>query len=428
MERELLKEILLEQRKRIEKAKNGDFVKREKLGEMPDFVGMKHSIVITGVRRCGKSVFLSQIIKNFFPESYYYVSFDDERLAGFELKDFSRLYEVCLELFGESKTFFLDEVQNITGWEKWVGRMYEDGFKFFITGSNARLLSKELATLLTGRHLQFTLFPFSFREFLDFCGLGLKKDDVYLAERRALIIKQFSRYLKDGGFPEYLKYGRIEILQEYFNDIIQRDIVERYGVKNIKQLKELARYLITNTGNLTTYNRLKKLTGMKSVNTVMNYTLYLETSYLLFRVPFFSHSLRKQAANPFKVFAMDTGLRNAISFKFSKDAGRLYETVVAVELKRKNRDVYYWQNPQREEVDFIVRNGGGEETEQLIQVCYDVGDAGTKEREVRSLIEASKELNCKDLLVITGDYEAEEKVPDGNNIRFVPLWKWLVTQ
>ncbi len=419
--KDLLKEVLLEQQRGIKEAKKEDFATREKLGEIKNFVKIKHSIVITGVRRCGKSVFLSQIINNFF-DNYYYINFEDERLAGFDLKDFNKLYETCIELFGKTKTFFLDEIQNIDEWERWVRRMYEDNFKFFITGSNARLLSKELATLLTGRHLQFSIFPFSFREFLNFHKFDLKMEDIYLTEKRALIGKYLSEYLKNGGFPEYLRYKKIEILQGYFNDIIQRDIVERYNIGNIKQLKELARYIITNTGNLTTYNQLKKLTEIKSINTVIKYFSYLENAYLLFSVPYFSYSLRKQSVNPFKVFTIDAGLRNAIGFSFSKDVGRIYETIVAIELKRKNKEIYYWKNPQHEEVDFVIKDG---KVKQLIQVCYNIDDFDVKKRELRGLIKASKELRCKNLLVITGDSEGEETVK-GREIKFIPLWKWLL--
>ncbi len=419
--KELLKEVLTEQQKKVEQV-NKDFVVREALNEIKRFIELKHSIIITGVRRCGKSVLLSQIINNFF-DKYYYINFEDERLADFELQDFNKLYETCIELFGKAKVFFLDEVQNIIGWEKWVRRMYDDNFKFFITGSNARLLSKELATLLTGRHLQFSILPFGFREFLSFYKFDLKKEDIYLTERRSLISKYFYEYLKNGGFPEYVKYNKIEILQEYFNDIIQRDIVERYNVKNIKQLKELARYLITNIGNLTTYNQLKKLSEIKSVNTVINYLSYLKNAYLLFKVPYFSYSLKKQAANPFKVFVIDVGLRNAISFKFSKDLGKAYECIVAIELKRRNKEFYYWKNIQHEEVDFVIKEN---KVKHLIQVCYDISDINTKKRELKALIKASKELKCNNLLVITEDYESEEKHA-GRKVKFIPLWKWLLT-
>src|SRR3989338_3126004 len=420
--KELLKEILLEQKKRIEEARSKDFVIREKLDEIKKFVGIKNNIIITGVRRCGKSVFLSQIINNFF-KNYYYINFEDERLASFELKDFNRLYEILIELFGKHKNFFLDEIQNINGWERWVRRMHENNFKFFITGSNAMLLSRELATLLTGRHLQFSIFPFNFREFLKFYGFELKKDDIYIIERRVLINKYFSNYLKKGGFPEYLKDNRIEILQEYFSDIIQRDIVERYSIGNVKQLKELARYLITNIGNLITYNTLKKLIEARSVNTIIKYFSYLENAYLLFSVPYFSYSLKKQKVNPFKVYSIDIGLRNAISFKFSKDIGRLYENVVAIELKRKDKELYYWKNQQNEEVDFVIKERL--KIKQLVQVCYNIEDYNTKKREIKALLKASRELKCSNLIVITEDEEREEII-NRKKIKYIPLWKWLL--
>ena len=418
--KELLKEVLMEQQKKVKQAKNEGFVTRERLDEIRKFAEVRHSIVITGVRRCGKSVFLSQIMDAFF-ENCYYINFEDERLAGFDLNDFNRLYEACIELFGKSRNFFVDEIQNVAGWERWVRRMYEDGFKFFITGSNARLLSKELASSLTGRHLQFSLFPFSFREFLAFNKFEFRKEDVYLTERRAIISKYLSEYLKGGGFPEYLKYKRTEILQEYFNDIIQRDIVERYQVKNIKQLKDVARYLVTNTGNLVSFNQLKNLTEMKSVNSAIKYFAYLENAYLLFGVPYFSYSLRKQSANPLKVFAIDTGLRNSISFTFSKDIGRLYETAVAIQLKRKNNDIYYWKS-QSGEVDFVVKEGNDK---KLIQVCYDINDPDVRKREINSLLKAAKELKTRSLVIITEDKEGEDIV-EGKKIIYRPLWKWLL--
>jgi len=424
--KESLKEILLEQRRTAGNLQNRKFVKREELKKVLGFTRLKHAVIISGIRRCGKSVFLSQIM-NSYQGSYYYINFEDERLADFELKDFNFLYELCIELFGNAKTFFLDEVQNIRGWEKWVRRMYSAGFKFFITGSNARLLSKELATLLTGRHLQFSIFPFSFREALIFRKVDYGERAYYLTEKRAVIKKHLSKYVKMGGFPEFLKYRKKEILQEYFNNIIDRDIAERYKVGNIRQVKNLARYLLTNTGNLSTYTGLKKVTEIKSVNTVIKYFAYLENTYLLFKVPFFSYSLKKQMLNPFKVYAVDNGLRNAVSFTFSKDAGRLFETAVAVELKIRDCDIYYWKNQVGAEVDFVIMKR--RKVNQLIQVCYDIADGKVKKRELSALVKASRELKCANLLTITQDYEASEKVNwrgAKRTIKFIPLWKWLL--
>jgi len=424
----ILKEILLEQRKNLEKLKKERFVIREKLSQIKNFVKIKQIIVITGIRRCGKSVFLSQIINKFF-KKYYYVNFEDERLSDFTFKDFNLLYEVCIELFGKSKIFFLDEVQNVDGWERWVRRMYDNNFKFFITGSNARLLSREIATSLTGRHLQFSIYPFSFKELLDFYGISVKENDIYLTEKRAIILKYFTEYLKKGGFPEFLKYKKIEILQEYFNSIIERDIVGRYNIGGFKQIKELSRFLITNTANLATYNKLRKLTEIKSVNTVIKYLSYLENSYLVFRVPFFSFSLKKQIANPFKVYVIDSGLRNAIGFTFSKDIGRVYETVIGIELKRREEEVYYWKDSFQHEVDFVIKRG--RKVKGIIQSCFSFENIETENREIRSLIKASKELNCNNLTVLTENYESEEKVKwfgIKRKIKFIPLWKYLFNE
>jgi len=419
---EKLKAVIFEQNRKIKNIKQYNFLPREYMKDVQKLFKIPHSIIITGIRRCGKSVFLFEIIEK-LKKGYYYINFEDDRLADFKLGDFDKLYEVCLENFGKNKIFFLDEVQNVIGWERWIRRMYDNGFKFFITGSNARLLSKELATLLTGRHLQFPIYPFSFKEFLNFKNFNFKKEDFYLAEKKVEIVKYISKYIKFGGFPEYLKYDQIEVLQGYFNDIIQRDIVERYNIKNIKQIKELARYLLTNISNLTTYNQLKKLTDIRSVNTVIKYFSYLENSYMVFKVPFFSYSIKKQIANPFKIYSVDVGLRNAISFRFSEDIGRIYENVVAIELKRRNKEIYYWKNKKHQEVDFLIREGM--KIKQLIQVCYKIDDIKTKNRELKSLIECSKEIKCNNLLVITAGYQNEEKI-NSKKIKFISLWKWLL--
>lgn len=420
--KEFLKSVLLEQNQQIIKIKQNQYINRLAIKRIEDFIHIKSSIIITGIRRCGKSVLMAQIINSYF-KKFYFVNFEDERLAHFTLEDFNLLNETCIELFGETKTFLLDEIQNIPNWEKWVRRMHDSGYKFFITGSNATLLSKELASLLTGRNIQFEIYPFNFKEFLNFNKVNLKKNDIYLSEKRAIINKFFNKYLIMGGFPEYIKDQKIEILQSYFNDIIQRDIVERYKITNIKGLKELARYLITNSGNLSTFNSLRKAVNFKSTATLMSYYTYIENTYLIFTVSLFSYSLKKQANNPFKVYAIDNGLRNAISFQFSKDIGRTYETLVAIFLKQNNFEFYYWKNQKHEEVDFIIKEQNN--LTQLIQVCYDINDIDTEKRELKGLLLAAKEFNVKKLIIINNDIEKDLEY-EGYIINYIPLWKWLL--
>ncbi|MBU1204106.1 MAG: ATP-binding protein [Nanoarchaeota archaeon] len=398
-------------------------MKRDKLDNLKDFIKIKSNIIISGVRRCGKSVFLSQIMDKYF-DKFYYFNFEDERLSSFDVMDFNKAYEVLVEVYGRSKVFFLDEVQNIEGWERWVRRLYDKDFKFFITGSNASMLSKELATRLTGRHLSFSIYPFSFKEFLRFKNFKLAKDDFHLTERRALMKRIFEEYLELGGFPEHVTDTRIEILQEYFNTILRRDVSERHNIKNVKQLKELARFLITNVGRLSSYNQLKRLTHLKSVSTIIKYLSYLEESYLILPVLFFSYSLKSQIKQPFKVYCIDHAMRNAISSRFSKDEGWLYENIIAVELRRRNKELYYWKNQDKEEIDFVIKKGL--KVNQLIQVCSDMDDPYVEKREVKALLKASKELKCRNLLIITKEKEGE-KVIDKKKIKYMPLWKWLLS-
>ena len=233
--------------------------------------------------------------------------------------------------------------------------MIDSGFKFFITGSNARLLSRELATHLTGRHMTVEIYPFSFREFLDFNKVSINKNMGYLTEERANIRKCLFRYILDGGFPEYLKFGEKDVLSRLYSDIIFRDIIVRHGIREVKTFQEISSFLISNISNRISYNRIKDVYGLGSTNTVKNFTEYLENSFLVFFVNQFSFSKGIQAASPKKVYCIDTGLRNIASFRFSEDIGRLVENMVFLELKRRGLEIYYWSG--KGEVDFVIKEG-----------------------------------------------------------------------
>ena len=247
-------------------------------------------------------------------KEYYYFNFEEPRAAGFSLSDFAKLEESFRES-AEKAVYFLDEIQNVDEWERFVRRKLDAGEKFVITGSNASLLSKELGTRLTGRHITYTLFPFSYAEFLKFSG---KKEG----------IESFEEYLANGGFPEFLKYGKAEMLQGLFNDIITKDIIVRHKLRDEKAVRNIAVFLLSNISREFSCNSLAKTFGIGSANTVVSYVGYMEDTFLLFTLPIFSFSLKKQQVNPRKVYAIDTGFLAANSASFSGDKGRILENAV----------------------------------------------------------------------------------------------------
>lgn len=395
----ILKEIVASQKGELESADIG--VEREILKNVN--LKLPHATVLSGVRRCGKSTLLKQIIKGV--KKFYYFNFEDQRALGFGISDFEKLNEIFKEEHGECNFYFFDEVQNVEGWERFVRRMQDSGKKFVITGSNASLLSRELGTRLTGRHISYELFPFSYSEMLK---LTMKRPS-----RESL---EF--YMKNGGFPEFLKHGRIEILQELLSDIIARDIVTRYGLKNAKMVKEIAIYLLTNVGKEFSLTKLAKHFSLGSVNTLKSYVSYFEDSYLLFTIPKFDYSYKKQVVNPKKAYSIDTGLSNANSASFSEDKGRALENTVFLGLREKYKDVFYFR--ERGECDFLIRERG--KIIQAIQVCLELNE-DNKQREISGLEEAMQKFELKGGVIVTLDQEDRL-----GKIEIQPAWKWLLSQ
>ncbi|MDD5621554.1 MAG: ATP-binding protein [Actinomycetota bacterium] len=422
MEKTTLKTLVLEQRENIIAKDKG--LKRDSLSEVAPNLKLPHCLIIAGIRRVGKSTLLLQIIDSYFGEDFYYFNFEDERLVNFNIEDFNLLYEVMIEFYGEKKTFFFDEIQNIKGWETFVRRMMDKNYKFVLTGSNATLLSRELGTKLTGRYILSTLYPFSFKEFLKFKEYSLDKKDLLITEKKVKIKKQFDEYLKRGGMPEYLKYNfNTEILQRLYEDIIYRDIAARYGIKDMKTLRELALYYLTNITGEISYNKLKNTYKTGSVNTIKNYTEYLENSFLVDILNIFSYSIKQQAIAPKKVFCIDNGIADCISFAFSDNMGRYLENLVYIELKRRGETLYYYRTKNNNTVDFAVKRGN--KISEIIQVCFDIGNEKTREREIKSLDQAMEELELNEGLIIT--YENEEIIKmNGKSIKIMPAYKWLI--
>ena len=421
MEKQLLKEIIYDQREQLKAKKEG--VKREALhGLLKRFAVLPHAIVIAGIRRSGKSTLLCQIMNALDAKGYYF-NFEDERLIHFEVADFQKLYEALAELEGERRIFFFDEIQNVGGWERFVRRMHDQGYKFFLTGSNASLLSRELGTKLTGRHISITLYPFSFAEYLRFHDYQPKKDDLYSTKRRVELKRYFDRYLQEGGMPEYLQYRTKESLKKVYDDILYRDIIVRYDLKESKSLRELSLYFISNIAAPFSYNKLKIFLQLGSVNTVKSYLEYLENSFLFFSISRFSHSLKQQSVSPKKIYCIDNGLAQNIAFAFSENKGKFLENLVFLELQRRRKEVYYYKTKDGFEVDFAIKEG--REIKKLIQVAWSLEKADVKERELRALSAAMKELRVNKSLILTDDYEETVRF-EKKTIKALPVYKWLM--
>ena len=318
----------------------------------------------------------------------------------------------------------MDEIQRLTGWERWVNNLYEfENVKIYITGSNSSILNSEISNLLTGRNRLITLLPFSFQEFLLLKRCQFIKR-LSLPEVKSKIRKYFNEYIQYGGFPEAAKNSDFEILKSYYDDIIYRDIIGRGLVRKTKELRELSFYLASNPGRLASSKKLKGFLGLESSLTVQNYLQILEDAFLFFKSSLFNFSVKKQIYNPPKVYMVDHGLSEAVAFHSTKDYGWLYENVVFIELKRKGLNTYYWKSKRNKEVDFVVKKG--QRISEAIQVSFSISDIDTLKREVDALLDAKKELNPDKLLLITDD---EERIIEQNGVKIhiIPLWKWLIT-
>ncbi|MHA1730207.1 MAG: ATP-binding protein [Promethearchaeota archaeon] len=398
---------------------------------------------LVGARRVGKTYYYFQLIQNLINREIpvnciLYVDFEDDRLFPLEVSDLNFLLEAYYELYPENKNkkkyFFFDEIQNIPNWELFIRRIGDkEDIKIFLTGSSSKLSSKEIATSLRGRTLTSYLFPLSFREFLRFKNIELEENFEF-SSQRFKIKNELKKFLEFGGFPEVVLSERLnqsseesdvikrQILADYYDMIIYRDLVERYSIRNTILLKKMAKFLITNISNPFTinsyYNFIKK--DMKvSQDTIINYLSYFFDVNVIFPVSLYSYSLKAQQINPNKIYCIDNGLRNVVSFKFSKDEGRLVENTVFIELKRKGYEVYYWK--KKNEVDFVIKIPGDKRS-KLSAINVSFTDT-IKDREIKGLTEIKDAFGEKieNSLIITRDTEKNE-----DNLQYIPLWKWLL--
>jgi hypothetical protein len=376
--------------------------------------------VITGIRRCGKSTLLRQIVKEFYNDhDFYYLNFEDERLLNFDASGFNLVYETMVELFGLQKTFFIDEIQHVVQFDSFIRRFYDQGFKFYLTGSNAGLLQEEISTRLTGRHIDTYLQPFSFYEYLSAKNVAISNSSVYQSDERAVIKKTFDEYLTHGGMPEYTLFQDEEIIRRNYDDIIIRDILLRKKVQNIPEAKEIYLYLISNFAQRFSYNSLHKTLNTVSINTIRKYIGYLEESYFAKLVNRFDFSVGKQLANDKKIYICDNAFIINISTRVGIDKGWLLENLVVNNLEQTS-GIFYFSG--KKECDFITMDN--KKIGSAYQVSWELNEQNLR-RETEGIAEALDHVGLKTGRILTYDQEDEQKAGD-KTIVITPVWKWLL--
>lgn len=409
----------------------GDLIPRDILEEKK-IIDSKEIIVISGVRRCGKSSLMKIIAQRLIKEkgvnkkNIGYVNFEDPKLLELNITDCDKLYQVFMEEADpKGKLYlFLDEVQELSGWERWLNKLYEfERVKIFVSGSNSSILKSEASSLLTGRNRVINLYPFSFREFLLMKDIMPQDTKKLLPAEKSKIRKAFEKYLLFGGFPEALKNEDTDILKSYYYDIIYRDILGRNLTRKKREIMEFSAYLASNPGRIVSTKKIQEMLGIKSHITVKNYLDILESAYLFFKCPLFDYSIKRQIYNPPKTYMIDSAMSKAVAFHHSPNYGWAYENIVYIELLRRAKAPFYWKSRRGKEVDFVVKEGT--KIAGAIQVCFSLADIQIKGREVNALTESRREIKANRLLIITDDDQSIER-NESCTISIVPLWKWLI--
>lgn len=415
--KDLLKQIILEQQE-ILHAQNKRYVQRYIADE---WLQTSEILIISGIRRCGKSVLMQQI-RDRLVEKDFFFNFDDERLAYFKLDDFQKLQECFVELFGEQHTYYFDEIQNIEGWERFVRRLYNAGNKIVITGSNARMLSRELGTHLTGRYIQVEIYPFSFQEYLAMNEIPVNAKTLYTTTGRATMVKSFVKYMECGGFPKFLQDGSVSYLTSLYESIIYRDILTRNGLTNEKEMLELMFYLASNATKRVTYSSLGKVVGIQHPDTIKNYLEYIQQTYLIFQLFRYDPSVKKQMMSPKKIYFVDNAIIKRIGFNATENNGVFLENLVFIELKRRGWDVYYYAD--KKECDFIVRKGL--HISDAYQVTLKMDSPQTCEREIAGVREAMQAYSLSKGYILTFEGKETINFDDGTIVEVVPVWEWIL--
>jgi len=397
--------------------KLNDLIEREV--SLKEYMKGNEIVIITGIRRCGKSSLLKLISKK-LNEKFIYMNFDDIRFTDFKVENFEEIEEIVSEIYGikTNVIYLLDEIQNVPSWERWVNNLYAKKIKVFVTGSNSSLLSSEISTFLTGRNKVIKLYPFSFRELLLFKKI---KTDYQTTDERRAVSQAFNEYFEKGGFPLVIINDDLSLSKQYFEDILNKDIIKRYNIKKVKELKDLILYLFSNVSKTYSYSTLKQVSSIKSLSMINNYIEHLKNVFVASTINKFDYSIKKQKVSSSKFYVLDNSFLKTVAFNFSENAGKRLENLVFIELVRRGNEVYY--HAKKNECDFIIKEGL--KITKAIQVCLILDNVVTKKREVDGLIEALKEYQLKEGLILTLDKE-EDLIVEGKKIIIKPVWKWLL--
>ncbi len=390
-----MKNIILNQRAERDELLARPYQRRDTKYNVEELLANPLIKLITGPRRVGKSVFALLLLQG---KNFAYLNFDDNQLI--ENWDEDLVMKMLDEVYPEYDFLLLDEIQNLPDWDLWVNKLYRRGKNLIITGSNAKMLSSEMATVLTGRYLQIEMLPFSLEE-----TMRWKKINPEIEEQRMQFDILADDYLRNGGYPETIQARNItkSYLSTLFDSILLKDVAKRHKVRNTTDLYNLATYLLSNFCNPISANDLAVDLGLSSVTTTKKFCDYLAEPYLFFYLPRFNNKMKLMKKAPSKVYVVDNGFVQSTAFNLSENLGRLLENQVFVELLRRGyvpgKTLFYYRSRNDKEIDFVTRQGS--KVEQLIQVCYDMTSEKTRKRELDALVEASEELHCDNLLVIT---------------------------
>lgn len=420
MDRLKIYQVLFEQQKEFLENYN-NLIDREVESEIIKALKTKMPLIIIGVRRCGKSSLLKLLRNklNLKEKEFLYINFNDERLTQFEIEDFQKIIEYMQEQeYKKDATLFIDEIQETLGWEKWIDRIKEK-YTVFITGSNSKLLSSEIATILTGRSITIREYPFSFKEFLNAKKIDAESSHINTTKQSS-IRSAFKEYLEFGGFPGYVMTGQKIILSELYENILYKDILSRFNSRQYKGIKEMLQHILSNISKPISTRTLSGISGIKNPGTIKKILDALEMSFLISTIQKFDYSIKKQLQSQRKIYCIDNGLVAMKGFKMSEDNGKLLENIVFIELKRRGKEIYYYN--ETNECDFVIKEGT--KIIEAIQSCYYL-DTSNKDREIKGLMQAMEKFSLKEGTIITNEQE-ETITIEKKKISIIPAWKWII--